>query len=124
VDSENEDSAFQHLESIGFDSMHGSIISGGIAYFGIIIEYEDALSVLCSDDTLITFPEAVARWKVYPRSKRYENHLHIIYEDRFVVYSFNHDYFVDQADKLKGIQYREKPPQANTTPQRTERKTV
>lgn len=124
VNRENEDSAFQHLESIGFDAMHGSIISGGIAYFGIIIEYEDALSVLCSDDALIILPEAVARWRVYPRSKRYENHLHIIYEDRLAVYSFNHDYFVDQAYKLKGIQYREKPAQANTALQRTERKTA
>lgn len=123
MSSENEDSAFQHLESIDFDAIHGSITSGGIAYFGIIIEYEDALSVLCSDDALITLPEAVARWRVYPRSKRYENHLHIIYEDRLTIYSFNHDYFVDQASKLKGIQYRE-PPQANTALQQTERKTV
>ncbi|MGI0489473.1 hypothetical protein ACN4EK_29005 [Pantanalinema rosaneae CENA516] len=108
VGSDNESNAFQHLESINFDASHGDITSGGIAYFGVIVEYEDALSVLCSDDTLITFPEAVTRWRVYPRSKRYENHLHIVYEDRLVVYSFNHDYFVDQVHKVKGIQYREK----------------
>lgn len=71
--------------------------------------------MLCSDDTLITFPEAVARWRVYPRSKRYENHLHVIYEDRLTVYSYNHDYFVDQAYKVKGIQYREKSAWASVT---------
>jgi len=108
IGSENESNAFQHLEPILFNETHGEVISGGITYFGVIIEYEDALSVLCSDNNIFTFPEPVARWRVYPRSKRYENHLHVIYEDRLVIYSFNHDYFVDQAHKIKGIQYRDK----------------
>jgi hypothetical protein len=98
--------AFQHLDSISFDEKLGEVISGGIACFGVIIEYDDALIVLCSDDKIITLPESVARWRVYPRSKRYENHLHVIYEDRLVIYSFNHDYFVNQVNKVRGIQYR------------------
>ncbi|MDZ7995482.1 MAG: hypothetical protein RM022_030815 [Nostoc sp. EfeVER01] len=106
IDSNNESDAFQPLESINFDKPHGDVVSGGIAYFGVIIEYDDSLIVLCSDDTLTTLPESAARWRVYPRSKRYENHLHIIYEDRLVIYSFNHDYFVDQVQKIRGIEYR------------------
>jgi len=109
VNLENEKKVFQHLNSITFKENLGKVISGGIAYFGVIIEYDDALQVLCSDDTLIILRESVARWRVYPRSKRYENHLHVIYEDRLVIYSFNHDYFVDQIHKVRGIQYREKP---------------
>jgi hypothetical protein len=106
VNSDNKNEVFQHLDSISFNENLGKVISGGIAYFGVIIEYDDALQVLCSDDTLIILRESVARWRVYPRSKRYENHLHVIYEDRLVIYSFNHDYFVDQIHKVKGIQFR------------------
>jgi hypothetical protein len=106
VNLDNTSEAFQHLNSISFNENLGKVISGGIAYFGVIIEYDDALQILCSDDTLIIFPESVARWRVYPRSIRYENHLHVIYEDRLVIYSFNHDYFVDQIHKVRGIQFR------------------
>lgn len=105
VGSENKN-PFQHLESVNFNESYGSIISGGIAYFGVIVESEHGISILRSDDTLITFPESVARWRVYPRSKRYENQLHIIYEDRLDIYSFNHDYFSDQDNKVRGIRYR------------------
>ena len=105
VNSDNKNDVFQHLNSISFNKNSGKVISGGIAYFGVIIEYDDALQVLCSDDNPIIFPESVARWRVYPRSIRYENHLHVIYEDRLVIYSFNHDYFVDQIHKVRGIQF-------------------
>jgi len=108
VNLENENDVFQHLNPITFNENLGKVISGGIAYFGVIIEYDDALQVLCSDDTLIILRDSVARWRVYPRSKRYENHLHVIYEDRLVIYSFNHDYFVNQIHKVRGIEYREK----------------
>jgi hypothetical protein len=35
-----------------------------------------------------------------------KNQLHVIYEDRLEILSFNHDYFVDQEAKLSGITYR------------------
>jgi hypothetical protein len=65
--------------------------------------------VLCSDDELVTLSGSVARWRVYPRSFRYENHLHAVYENRLVIYSFVNDYFVDQRMKTRGIEYREDP---------------
>lgn len=36
----------------------------------------------------------------------FKNQLHVIYEDRLEILSFNHDYFVDQEAKLSGITYR------------------
>lgn len=106
VNLKDENQTFQFLETIPLTESKGEIISGGIAYFGVIIEFNDALSVLSSNgDSLFTFPEAVARWRIYPRSKRYENHLHVIYEDRLVIYSFNHDYFIKQESKTRGIKY-------------------
>jgi hypothetical protein len=35
----------------------------------------------------------------------YENHLHVILDDRIEIYSFNHDYFLDQEEKNIGIQF-------------------
>ena len=46
-------------------------------------------------------------WRVFPRSKFYENHLHIVYPDRLEILSFNDDYFVDQEKKKAGIRYWE-----------------
>ena len=37
------------------------------------------------------------------RSKQYENQLHVVYEDRLEIFSFNHDYFINQKSKLSGI---------------------
>jgi shikimate kinase len=109
IDSNNGEEAFRHLESISLSEPRGNIVSAGVAYFGTVIEYDTALMVLCSDDELVTLSGSVARWRVYPRSFRYENHLHAVYENRLVIYSFVNDYFVDQRMKTRGIEYREDP---------------
>lgn len=107
VSNDNKD-AFSLLENFSNDSITGKVISAGTAYFGVIVEYDESLTVLCSDQKIINFYEPVVRWRVYPRSIRYENHLHVIYEDRLEIYSFNHDYFIKQEEKVMGIQYKEK----------------
>ncbi|MEH1937416.1 MAG: hypothetical protein V7L14_27655, partial [Nostoc sp.] len=104
--SNDNKGAFSLLEPFSNDSNSGKIISAGTAYFGVIVEYDESLTVLCSDQEIINFSEPVVRWRVYPRSIRYENHLHVIYEDRLEIYSFNHDYFIKQEDKILGIQYK------------------
>jgi hypothetical protein len=43
-------------------------------------------------------------WRVFPRSRDYRNHLHIIYEDHVEIVIFTHDYFIDQHTKLAGIE--------------------
>lgn len=96
---------FTKLNSISFDNINGRVINGGSAYFGNIIECENALIVMQSDGDIFTIPEAVTRWRVYPRSLNYENHLHVILDDRIEIYSFNHDYFISQGDKKLGIEY-------------------
>jgi hypothetical protein len=101
-----DNSAFSSLESLSKDAISGRVISAGTTYFGVIIECDESLTILCSDQEIITFDEPVVRWRVYPRSLRYANHLHIIYDDRLEIYSFNHDYFVKQEDKIAGIQYQ------------------
>jgi hypothetical protein len=80
-----------------------AVVSGGVAVFGTIVESDDSLEIVETSGNVTTIRGEPVRWRVYPRSKHYENHLHIIYSDRLEVWSFNHDYFVDQKSKAWGV---------------------
>lgn len=97
---------------------HDSIIvKGGAAIFGNIIEYADGLLVMRSDGKKTWIPGEITRWRVYPRSLNYLNHLHVILDDRIEFYSFNHDYFVDQSQKIMGTEYIEPRPRKSDSGQ-------
>lgn len=100
-----EMSPFSEVRRIEFQSWKGKVISGGTANFGTIVQCEYALVVLLSDGSFYNIPGEITRWRVYPRSHRYENHLHVIFDDRIEIYSFNNDYFVEQDRKDFGIRY-------------------
>lgn len=91
------------LRRLTFDSQKGSPIGGAVAPFGSIIEMDKYIVVVRSDDEIFTIPGAPVNWRVFNRSKQYENQLHVIHENRLEIYSFNHDYFVDQKQKFSGI---------------------
>lgn len=98
------DSELEYIGSLNLAQWKGQVVSGKVASFGVIIECENAIVVLPSDDgDAITFPGEPVNWRIFPRSKHYENQLHIIYEDRIEIISFNHDYFVNQELKRAGI---------------------
>jgi hypothetical protein len=103
---EEEGEAFSEPEFIPFQVWKDEIIGGGATFFGAIVECENALVVLRSDGEVYNLPGAVARWRVFPRSTRYVNQLHVIYEDRLEIHSFNHDYFIDQRTKNLGVEHR------------------
>jgi len=96
---------FTRLNTINLGVWKGNIINGGSAYFGNIVECEDDLVVIQSNGKILTIPGPITRWRVYPRSMNYENHLHVILDDRIEIYSFNHDYFLSQQEKEIGIQF-------------------
>ena len=96
---------FIRLESINLQAWKGKIINGGTSYFGNIVECENALVIVQSDGNCLTIPGPITRWRVFPRSLNYENHLHVILDDRIEIYSINHDYFLNQKDKKIGIQF-------------------
>lgn len=100
-----ESSPFSEVNNIEFQAWKGRIIAGGTANFGTIVQCEFALVVLLSNGSYYNIPGEVTRWRVYPKSHRYENHLHVIFEDRIDIYSFNNDYFVDQDKKHLGMKY-------------------
>jgi hypothetical protein len=97
---------FTRLKRVNLHPWKGKVINGGTAYFGNIVECENALVVLQSDGNSKTIEGPITRWRVYPRSMNYENHLHVILEDRIEIHSFNHDYFLNQEEKQIGIQYK------------------
>jgi hypothetical protein len=99
---------FANLGQLSAGTASDSAISGGVSTFGTVVEYENALLVIRSDETIFSIPGPVTRWRVFPRSERYENQLHVISEDRLDIYSFNHDYFVDQQNKISGTIYETK----------------
>ncbi len=103
---EKGEDVFTKLSDVNLHPWKGNVINGSTAYFGNIIECENSLIVLKSDKKSLTIPGPITRWRVYPRSMNYENHLHVILEDRIEIYSFNQDYFLNQEDKEIGIQYK------------------
>lgn len=104
---EKGEKKFTKLNSVNLNVWKGEVISGGTAYFGNIIECENALIVIQSNGENLTIPGPITRWRVYPRSMNYENHLHVILDDQIEIYSFNHDYFVNQFEKSIGIQFNQ-----------------
>ena len=92
------------LGMINLDS-RSRLIRGGAASFGNIMDFDDRLLVIMSDNKKFEIPHEVTRWRIYPRSINYLNQLHVILEDRVEFYSFNHDSYVNQAAKLNGIEY-------------------
>lgn len=106
ADEEKGEEKFQKLKSFNLHAWKGKVTNGGTAYFGNIVECENALIVILSDNQIITIPGPITRWRVYPRSMNYENHLHVILNDSIDIYSFNQDYFLSQEDKKIGIQFR------------------
>lgn len=89
------------LGGIGFSA--DQIVASGTAPFGSILELADRIVVLRSDGEIEQFPGEAVQWRLFPRSERYSNQLHIIYDDKIVIVSFTHDYFVNQSTKLTGF---------------------
>jgi hypothetical protein len=106
ADPGKNEERFQHLNRVNLQAWKGNVVNGGTAYFGNVVECENALVVAQSNGRYLTISGPITRWRVYPRSLNYENQLHVILDDRIEIYSFNHDYFLNQEEKEIGIQFR------------------
>jgi len=96
---------FVNLGELELQDFKGDVISGDSATFGYIIECDNGIVVFDSMMHNIWIEGEPVNWRVFPRSKFYENQLHIIYDDRLDIYSFNEDYLVDQSSKKVGLKY-------------------
>lgn len=93
---------FEARTFIPFQAWKGDLVSAKVASFGTILELDNALVVIKSDGSIDTIEGEPIHWRIFPRSTNYENHLHIIYEDRMEIHSYNHELFVDQKQKSAG----------------------
>lgn len=94
---------FESIGRLPLDAWKGEVVSAEVASFGTVIECENAIVVVQSNNKTITIPGEPVNWRVFSKSQYYTNQLHIIYEDRLEIFSFYHDYFVDQDKKISGI---------------------
>lgn len=104
----DKDQKFIKLGELHLRAFKGNVVSGDSALFGFVIEYDNGIVVMDSNLDNIWIPEEPINWRVFPNSKYYENHLHIVYPDRLDINSFNDDYFVNQDEKKAGIKYLER----------------
>lgn len=103
---EKGEQQFTQVQNLNLQAWKGKVIGGGTSYYGTILECENALVVLLSNGQSKTIEGPITRWRVYPRSMNYQNHLHVIKDDRIEIYSFNQDYFLDQNEKLIGLEHK------------------
>ena len=99
---------FQSIGSVSGQYFPEDIVSADSSFFGIVLEEEDSLLVINSLRQQQRFLGEPVNWRVFPQSRNYTNQLHIIYEDSIHIYSFNHDYFVDQKKKKIGMSFKTK----------------
>lgn len=107
ADTKKGEKYFTPIQNITLQQWKGDVIGGGTAYFGTIVECENALVIIQSDGEVKTIAGPITKWRVYPRSRNFENHLHVILDDRIEIYSFNHDYFLNQHEKIFGIEHKD-----------------
>jgi len=95
-------SVAKEVRTIRLAQWKGNPVSGDNAVFGAILELDNCLVVVRSDNNIDTLPGEPTNWRVFPRSRFYTNQLHAIYDDRVEIVSYNHDYFVNQKNKAFG----------------------
>ena len=99
----DQEAPIKRLGSLPFEHHGETLVSAKVALFGTVVELDSSLIVIPSNGTILSIDGEPVSWRVFPRSRHYENHLHIIYDDRLEVLSFNHDYLLDQRQKISGI---------------------
>lgn len=85
----NYNMEFKEENTIYFQPWKGKILTGYSANFGNIIECENALVVSFSNNDFLNIEGESILWRVYPNSKAYLNHLHVIFEDYLEIYQFS-----------------------------------
>lgn len=104
---------FRRREDFGVDLdrslFHGSELArrtkesepldAAVTVFATVLELDDHLVVYGSDGQIRIIKGEPIAWRVFPRSTRYPNHLHVVKQGFLDVYVFTHDYFVAPADR-------------------------
>lgn len=78
------------------------LISAQTGVFGTVLEFDSGLFVIDTLNDVWEFSRDPVRWRMFPRSKFYENQLHVIYDEYIDILSFNQDFLADQETKVTG----------------------
>lgn len=97
---------FEFQGRIGTSLEWHQFVAADNAIFGFVVEHEAGLEVLASSSDTISLDGEPVNWRVFPRSKYYTNHLHVVREEYMSVLSFNDDFFVNQDKKLSGVEFK------------------
>ncbi|MCT7555347.1 hypothetical protein [Aliarcobacter butzleri] len=87
-DKNNHNIQFKKEETLYFQAQKGKILRGHSTSFGNVIECENALVVNFSIDDYLNIYSEPIQWRVYPNSKAYLNHLHVIFDDYLEIFKF------------------------------------
>jgi hypothetical protein len=75
---------FDRIGRLEIDSWKGEVVSAEVTPFGTVIECENAIVIIQSDNEIFTIPGEPVNWRVFSKSHHYTNQLHIIHEDQYV----------------------------------------
>ena len=84
----------QLKDEIQFYYWKGDFVSAGSSECGTVVELDNAICLfedLHREDGRCTLMEPVTRWRMYPRSKSFSSHVHIIFDDRMDIVVMNND---------------------------------
>ena len=99
----NDAPLIRQIKRVELYNWKGSVISGTISHFGVIIEAENALVIVNDSINLehdsITIEGPVTNWKDFPKSKNYKYLLSVVFDDKISFYSFPDTYLTTKYEK-------------------------
>ncbi|MCK6592220.1 MAG: hypothetical protein L6Q76_32095 [Polyangiaceae bacterium] len=90
--------------SLSVEESPTNFVAAKAAPFGSVLEFDDRLIVLFSSGELHTIPGEPVNWRVFPQSRKYTSHLHVVYGDRIEILAFVHDYFLAEQERFYGTE--------------------
>jgi len=96
---------FSLLASSTCEHNWSDVIGADSSHFGYIVELEDGLWILKSNNEWFWLQGEPVNWRIFPNTLDYLNQLHVIYDDYLSVFAFTHDYFEQQHKKKFGISF-------------------
>jgi len=88
IETSSPDSQIQHKERYISRLTQERFLAVRAGSFGTVIEYENEL-VIYNESGEQSVAERPVNWRVFPRSKNYINHLHVVENDLLKIYAFD-----------------------------------
>ena len=82
-------------DEVHFWGWKGEFVSAGSCECGTVVELDNAICLFedwKKEERGCTIMGPVTRWRMYPRSKEFSSHVHIIFDDRMDIVVLNDNY--------------------------------